>query len=195
MKRLGIVLMIVGFFLAALVSVRHTDGAGRGWQTIEWSYYAAAFVVGVIGVVLIRVAASRVSSHEEKVATDISKLNESVNLLQNRLALALAEREQRNVYDIHGWIDSELELPISDFVEARESMIPLYGLQSYADIMTQFAGGERAINRAWSASADGYIDEVWTCLDRAKAMMDTAAALLAARNTAQNDPGAAPIPV
>ena len=34
--------------------------------------------------------------------------------------------------------------------------------------MTRFAAGERYLNRVWSASADGYIDEVNEYLEKAK---------------------------
>jgi len=54
------------------------------------------------------------------------------------------------------------------FVNSRESMIPVYGLQEYADVMNDFAGGERYVNRAWSASADGYVDETWHCVEVAR---------------------------
>jgi hypothetical protein len=71
-------------------------------------------------------------------------------------------------------IDDRLALDLATFVNARETMIHIHGLQAYADVMTQFAAAERSINRAWSASADGYIDEVWICLDRAKTLMTNA---------------------
>ena len=53
------------------------------------------------------------------------------------------------------------------FAEARESMVHLFGLQTYADIMSSFAAGERYINRVWSASADGYDEEAATYLEKA----------------------------
>jgi len=34
--------------------------------------------------------------------------------------------------------------------------------------MSHFASGERYLNRVWSASADGYIDEVSAYLEKAK---------------------------
>jgi len=34
--------------------------------------------------------------------------------------------------------------------------------------MSCFAAGERYLNRVWSASADGYVDEVNTYLDKAQ---------------------------
>jgi hypothetical protein len=36
-----------------------------------------------------------------------------------------------------------------------------------ADIMSEFAAGERYINRVWSASADGYDGEATSYLNRA----------------------------
>ena len=42
------------------------------------------------------------------------------------------------------------------------SMVHLFGLQTYADIMSEFAAGERYINRVWSASADEYDNEAET---------------------------------
>ena len=67
---------------------------------------------------------------------------------------------------------------IDTFVESRESMIPTLGMQSYADIMSPFANGERLINRAWSASADGYVDEVRACIAGARVELENAAKLL-----------------
>jgi hypothetical protein len=53
----------------------------------------------------------------------------------------------------------------------------IFGLQGYADIMSAFAAGERYINRVWSASTDGYVDEVLSYLDRATRQFRDANAL------------------
>jgi hypothetical protein len=53
-------------------------------------------------------------------------------------------------------------------------MVHLFGLQTYADIMSHFATGERYINRVWSASADGYDDEADAYLKRAAGQFDAA---------------------
>ncbi len=58
-------------------------------------------------------------------------------------------------------------------------MIPKLGMQRYADIMSPFANGERLLNRAWSASADGYVDEVRSCIAGARAELQKASRLLA----------------
>jgi len=47
-------------------------------------------------------------------------------------------------------------------------------MQNYADVMSNFAAGERYINRVWSASTDGYVDEVRSYLERARAQFSEA---------------------
>jgi hypothetical protein len=51
---------------------------------------------------------------------------------------------------------------------ARESIAYSYGLAAYADVMSPFAAGERYLNRAWCASADGYVDEIHQYLGAAR---------------------------
>ena len=106
-------------------------------------------------------------------------MKDALHNLVGLLAQMNAHRDTIAVHDVHTRIDEELTSRLTGFVEARESLIPLYGLQAYAELMTEFAGAERNINRAWSASADGYIDEVWICLTEAQRQMDGARALLA----------------
>jgi hypothetical protein len=47
-------------------------------------------------------------------------------------------------------------------------MIHVFGMQNYADVMSAFAAGERYINRVWSASTDGYLEEVRLYLEKAR---------------------------
>jgi len=64
-------------------------------------------------------------------------------------------------------IDRRLRDDLRRFAEARESMVHLFGLQVYADVMSAFAAGERYVNRVWSASADGYRHEAVSYLHKA----------------------------
>jgi hypothetical protein len=57
---------------------------------------------------------------------------------------------------------------IDKFVDARESIAHRYGLAAYGEVMGSFAAGERYLNRVWSASADGYIDEVNAYLEKTR---------------------------
>ena len=77
-------------------------------------------------------------------------------------------------------IDERLRADLRRFAEARESMVHLYGLQTYADIMSSFAAGERYVNRVWSASVDGYDAEAETYLEKAANQFADAQSQLAA---------------
>jgi len=55
--------------------------------------------------------------------------------------------------------------------------------------MSCFAAGERYLNRVWSASADGYIDEVNAYLDKAQAQFaDSLEKIRQLKANAQNPP-------
>jgi len=81
------------------------------------------------------------------------------------------------VYEARFEIDRLLREDLNNFANARESMKHVFGLQHYADVMSAFAAGERYINRVWSASTDGYVDEVRSYLDRATQQFREALAL------------------
>jgi len=183
MRRLGLLLLAIGFTSAAVVTVRRGDGAGLAWQTIDWRWYVLALIVGVAGVALLRASARAADTHVHKLDADRSAMAASLERLVERLGTMVASWSTINVYDVHGRIDDELVGDLRTFADARESLIPLYGLQSYADLMSAFACGERYVNRAWSASADGYIDEVRTSLDTALAQLTKAKNLLAQYET------------
>ena len=44
--------------------------------------------------------------------------------------------------------------------------------------MNPFAAGERYLNRVWSASTDGYIDEAHTYVDKAREQFELALEIL-----------------
>lgn len=175
---IGLVLMLLGFFAAAFVSVRHADGEGLEWQSIEWGWYLLAFLCGAVGVVLLRLTVKDAATQSEKVGSDLSTLDASLDVLVDKLLTFKREKGEIDTHDIHGKIDEQLAEHLGLFADAREALIHRYGLQPYADLMSKFALGERNINRAWSASADGYVDEVWASLDRAEKQMSSAQSLL-----------------
>jgi hypothetical protein len=84
------------------------------------------------------------------------------------------EKETIDTYDMHKKLDELLIDDLNAFVEARETIAHIYGLQVYAEIMNHFAAGERYLNRVWTASADGYIDEVNEYIEKARKQFDTA---------------------
>lgn len=156
--------MWIGFLAAAFITTRQLDA-------VNWGLYVPAAMVGIAGVVILRRTAGHAASHSETVRENLSALQTSLGRLVTNLGILNRDREKIHVYDVHERIDSELAEDLVSFAEARESMIHGIGLQEYAQVMDHFARAERAVNRAWSASADGYIDEVWTYLGLAEQSM------------------------
>jgi hypothetical protein len=63
---------------------------------------------------------------------------------------------------------------VPPFIAARPPLVARLGLAGYAQLMDRFAAGERQLNRAWSAAADGYEEEAVQCLDNASMLFDEA---------------------
>lgn len=57
------------------------------------------------------------------------------------------------------------------FVADRPALVNRLSLAGYAELMDHFAGMERQLNRAWSAAADGYLDEAMNSLKNAQPML------------------------
>jgi hypothetical protein len=159
MKNLGYLLITVGFLFGAYFSVVDTE-------VVPWRFVVPALVVGLLGVALIQIASRGSRRAGEAVRSSINLLEESLSRIVGNATRLDAENEASNVYEVHHQIDDLFMGDLDIFVDNRESIGHAFGLQAYADVMTQFATGERYLNRCWSASTDGYADEVSTFLTR-----------------------------
>lgn len=160
MKILGLILLIAGFLGSATISVIHKEN-------VNWFHFAPLLLAGIVGVVLLRKAAHGHKKCEHKLTSDINTIGTNLNRIVENINKFKVEKTEISVYDIHGRIDEVFLTDLDNFAEARESIIHAYDMQSYADLMSHFAAGERYLNRSWSASADGYIDEAHTYIDKA----------------------------
>jgi hypothetical protein len=157
MRNLGHVLMWVGFLATAFVSMQQSD-------QIHWTNYAFTALVGAAGVILLRRTAGADAKQTHVVKSNLATLERTLSEALNAVKHLNQTKDDVYVYDVHGRIDADVAAQMADFADARESMIHGLGLAEYADVMDHFARGERFLNRAWSASADGYINEVWDSL-------------------------------
>ena len=164
MRRIGLVCLWLGVLGGAFVSVRHVEH-------IQWGPYGAMAALAIAGVVMLRRTAGSAAFGAERVRQDVSALRGHLQTVLGGVDDILGRRNEGSVYDVRDMIDNELAEPLGAFADRRETLIAAHGLEVYADVMTRFAGAERLVNRAWSASADGYIDEVWPCLERAQALL------------------------
>jgi hypothetical protein len=121
-----------------------------------------------VGVVILRVATKKRKGAQEKVTAEVKTTEESLSYLAEGVGKLADEKDAINVYDLSKEIDTRFNQALESFVEARESIAIAYGLPAYASVMSHFAAGERYLNRVWSCSVDGYIDEAHTYLGRAR---------------------------
>ena len=163
----GHLLLWIGFLAGALFAVCRTEIPDQPWSTIVWPAYGVALAVSLTGVVLLRTASRRGAGGTQQHASAVTRMSAILVRLHNVLLDWSQRRGDIGVFEFHAMIDDQLADDLAEFADLRESLIVTFGLQGYAGIMSEFALAERTINRIWSASADGYIDEVHRCLDRA----------------------------
>ena len=161
MKKTGYLLITFAFLVGSLAAV--TDKLN-----VQWGYFLAAIIVGVVGVILVHHHEWKNSRSEKKLAVNLKDIKTSLTRIVKNITKLNAEKQSINAYDMHRHIDKLFREDLTTFVEARESLIHAHSVQVYADVMSYFAAGERYLNRVWSASADGYIDEITAYLDKAQ---------------------------
>ena len=160
MKSIGFILVTVGFIAAALAAVVDED-------VVRWMWYIPALGVGIAGIVFIKMEHAVQNKTEHQVAARIETVDSSLERIAANIDKLNAEKHSINTYDMRYRIDELFVDDIDLFVDARESIAHRYGLAAYGEVMSMFAAGERYLNRVWSASADGYIDEVNAYLEKA----------------------------
>lgn len=147
-------LMVMATFLggAFLTSLDQTH--------VDWLTFVPVITAGVIGVVLIKRDEAAHARSSDRLINNRRVLGESLDNILRNLETLNGRKEEVPTYDMRFEIDKLFRDDLNAFADARDSMKHIFGLQAYADIMSSFAAGERYINRVWSASTDGYVDEV-----------------------------------
>ena len=173
MKNIAYLMLIAGFLYGTYV-------AALDENVVDWSLFAIAAFLAIAGVVLAKRLSAAQARSGDVLETNRNELNESLANISRDLD-TINGGEIPTGESLREWIDTTLREDLRRFADARESMVHLYSLQTYADIMSEFAAGERYVNRAWSAAADGYDDESTRYVERArdqfrKARSDLAAA-------------------
>ena len=195
MKLFGFVLVAAGFIMAALAAVVDHSAidaaelnavepnaaepnavvtadesavAAADESGVKWLWYVPALAVGAVGVVMIRTAEARHSKTEHHVAANIETVECCLARIASNITKLNVEKDAIDTYDMRHRIDELFAEDLEQFVDARESIAHRYGLAAYGNVMSSFAAGERYLNRVWSASADGYVDEVNEYLQKAK---------------------------
>jgi hypothetical protein len=160
-------LLTAGFLIAAYSTALDT-------VVTNWNLFIPAALAGIVGVFLIKRHDSGAARSEHVLTANRAELNESLGNIVNNLEQLNEAGDSISTEDLRAEIDDRLRNDLRRFADARESLIHLFGLQSYANVMSDFAAGERYVNRVWSASADGYGGEARHYLKKAAAQFRTA---------------------
>jgi hypothetical protein len=163
----GYFLLIVGFLAGAYVASLHPEET-------NWRWFVPAVVFAAIGVQQIKQAASSAARDRDRLGSDRSELEGSLDRIVESLTKLRSDGGAIPPFEMRFEIDRLFRDDLNRFVEARDSLARLYGIQAYADIVSEFAAGERYLNRVWSASADGYVDEITRYIDRAQVQFEHA---------------------
>jgi hypothetical protein len=152
MGKVGFILTTVGFLAGAFL-------ASLDPREINWAAFVPALILGAVGVWLIKRSQQAHARSDETLASNRADIEESLDRIIANLEEVAADGDAIPPWNLRFEIDHRFREDLNSFVEARQSLSHLYGLQAYADIMSAFAAGERYLNRVWSASADGYVAE------------------------------------
>jgi len=172
MKTLGYLLLTVGFLAGAGIATQTDD------NRVDWTWFVPAAAVGAIGVGLAQYAIRQQSKNAIVEGGGLRPVVEALDAIVTNIEILDREKDAMNPYDVHGRIDELFILDLAGFVDHRKRIGDIHGLQSYAEIMNEFAAGERYLNRVWSASVDGYVDEVREYIGKARSQFERAQAIL-----------------
>jgi len=171
-KVLSLLVIMASFLAGAFISVLDPT-------QVEWTWFVPVLAVGVIALFIFRKAHHVEARASHRLSGNLQILETSLGNILTNLEALNANSADLPVYEARFEIDRLLREDLNNFANARESMKHVFGLQRYADVMSAFAAGERYINRVWSASTDGYVDEVRNYLERATQQFREARSLYA----------------
>lgn len=136
------------------------------WSTVRWPWYGLAMLIAIGGVLLLRASNRATQLNSESMQGQFSTLNAAIVSLVEKLQTLDTNFDKMIPEEIVEFIDDQCVIHFNDFADSRNTITRRFGLTAFAEIMSEFATGERYINRAWSASADGYIDEAKSSVKR-----------------------------
>ena len=170
MKNLALGIVMLAFLTGAFLSVLDPSD-------VMWTWMTPVLLAGAVGLWLHRQAQHAETRAGHRLSGNMDTLQKSLaNIVRNLQSLDEG-KEDLPVYQARFEIDRLFRDDLNAFAEARESMIHVFGMRNYADVMSAFAAGERYINRVWSASADGYVEEVLSYISRARVQFEEAETL------------------
>ncbi len=171
MKKIGYLLLVVGFLAGAFFAVEQREG-------VRATNFLVALAIGAVGVGMARAAKRQEATAADTIRTNLEVIESSLVSVVEKVVRLDEGKADEDVYELRHIIDREFPDDLDAFVQARYSLRHSFGLQAFADVMNPFAAGERYLNRVWSASTDGYIDEAHKYVTMAREQFEEALAIL-----------------
>lgn len=134
---------------------------------VNWQYFLPLLLLGFIGLAMLKSEHKKAAQCSHKLGDDLKLMDACLDRIVENLQELNSNKTDLPTYQARFEIDRRLREDLNNFAEVRDSMRHIFGLRTYADIMSAFAAGERYVNRVWSASTDGYVDEVKAYLNKA----------------------------
>lgn len=146
--------------------IRHrTERIDSLWSTVNWKAYLPALLVGIVGVALLRSTAKQSVDAEVARTTGLDPLRRSLSHLLAEVQKLKSELPQMTPESVVAFIDDRCTEHCNNFADQREQLKSAFGLIGFGEIMSEFASGERFLNRVWSAAADGYMEEAYRSIE------------------------------
>ncbi len=174
MARIGYLLVAIGFVFAAL----YASITPKAEDQVQWIRYLPGLIASVVGVGLIQFSRRQAATDSEHVAANLDTLRKSIARIAENMASFDAAKDSMDVDAFHHHIDKTFRDDLSAFAAARKSLVHAHGVRVYAEVMNEFAAGERYLNRVWSASVDGYIDEIHDYVVKTRAQFEATKSIL-----------------
>lgn len=171
MKSIGYLLLTAGFLAGSYFTVELRSG-------VPLAPFLVGLGLGVLGVALLRAVRRQEATSEETIRANLAAIESSLTSVVEKARALESGMAETDVYELRHVIDREFPDDLDAFVQARYSLVHSFGLQQFADVMNPFAAGERYLNRVWSASTDGYIDEAHAYVTRSREQFELALEIL-----------------
>jgi hypothetical protein len=142
--------------------------------TTQWYFFGGILCAGAgLGVWWKEVLSSRANTNNES-----GDQQNPVAILKETVAAVDAYSPERDANAICQRVDELLAEFIVPMMDARQTLLTELGMNSGAEILVIEAAGERLLNRAWSAAADGDLDESIVSIGKARQAFHEAQAIV-----------------
>ena len=173
----------VSFMIGIAIAI--SGGAKMPIEGEKWPDTVPLFIVGilvaVIGLVIWRLAVAK--ANQELAEKGSSDRKDALSLLAGLIEPTrklTKEAPSLRAEEINHRANDLLEEYVLPFAEERQTLIQRFGMEAGADVLVTMAFGERMLNRIWSASADGHVQEARACCGEALAAFEEAQTKVAA---------------